>query len=73
MLIEYGCTSPFLLPIAPCVTQAAVCAQGAAELPRVSAGVRVVIAGPRSFAAVLSVLSDELFWFCLQNEIGLVN
>lgn len=38
-----------------------------------SAGVRVVIAGPRSFAAVLCVLSDELFWFCLQNGVGFVN
>lgn len=32
-----------------------------------------MIAGWSSFPAVLSVLSDELFWFCLQNEIDFVN
>lgn len=30
----------------------------------------IMFAGQSSFVAVLSVLSDELFWFCLQNEIG---
>lgn len=33
----------------------------------------VMIAGWSLFPALLGVLSDKLFWFGLQNEVGFVN
>lgn len=77
LLVEYGCISPSFLPFPSLVTRAAMYAKLLKVDSRaalcVSGDKWVTIAGRSSFAVLLSVLSDELFWFCLQNEIGFMN
>lgn len=78
MLIECGLLSPFV-PVPVSAVHAAICVCQAAEDGEPSCSMCVcenewvMIAGQRSFPSVMSVLSEELFCFCLQNEIGFVN
>lgn len=64
---------PIPLSVTPVAVHAKLLKVESQAAPCVSGNEWVRIAAWSSSAAVLGVLSDELFWFCLQNEIGFMS